>query len=294
MPITCPLLGDDDRYERTVTAWVDSRPGGLLRLIARLHDLRADVEVTLDIRPTPSFDVVEASGAVRAPGVGGDDLGPRLSRLAGLRLASGFRRGVTDVVGAHPLAGLAADATIEAARLSRQVARLGSPMPSEPTASDFRQLDLTAWPDLVDLCFTYSGASAPLFRERRVRVPSTLDMYAPREGARVVFHRYKRTAIARAGGVLALYQSMFDQAHGFELWYDVDVETGRILRARSLTPRLPYLGVCEEPQGRSQALVGVAIDDRWLAKVREATGGPRGCFQLTDLTTDLFRLLKIT
>jgi len=293
MAITCALLGDDRRYERTMTGWVDSLPGGLLRLSARVQDARASVDVRLDVTPTPAYDVVRSTGSVRAHGAtpAPTDLDATLAGLGGLRLASGFRRALGERLGNDPLATLAADATVEAARLSRQVARLAAPMPDEPGAEDFHRLDLTAWPDLVDLCFTYSGASAPLFRDRRVRVPVTLDMYAPREGARVVFHRYKRTAIAESGGTLALYQSMFDQAHGFELWYDVDAETGRIVRARSLTPRLPYMGVCEEPQGRCQGLAGVTLDAGWVATVRKATGGPRGCFQLTDLTTDLFRLL---
>src|SRR5262245_626728 len=295
MAVVCRLLDSANRYERTLTGWVDALPDGPLRLTARQGDHRGSVEVSLDVTPSPAFDVVGAAGAWRPPAPGRlEDLPDRLPRLAGVRVVPGFRRKVVEVLGPDdPWTPFVADAIVEAARLSRQVTRLPPQrVPADPTAGDFRQLDLLGWPELVDMCFTYSAASSPLFEAPGVRTPATPDLYLPRPGARLVFHRYKRTEVVRAAGTLALYQSMFDQVHGFELWYDVDVETHRVLRARSLTPRLPYLGSCDQPQGRQQALVGTALDDRWPAALREATGGPRGCFQLTDLTGDLFRLLS--
>ena len=180
---------------------------------------------------------------------------------------------------------------MEAARLSRQVTRVdlpGSP-PREPAA--FHRLDLEAWPELLDLCFTYRAETAALFAERPVRTPAIVDMYAAAPGRRLVFHRYKRSHVARAGGTLSLYQSMFDQVHGFELWYDVDAESHEVLAARALTPRLPYMGICEEPQQRVRDMIGVKLGADWAGGVRARLGGRRGCFQLTDLTSDLLRLL---
>jgi hypothetical protein len=116
-------------------------------------------------------------------------------------------------------------------------------------------------------------------------------MYSPPPGRPLVFHRYKRSHVARAGSTLALYQSMFDQVHGFELWYDVDTRSHEIVAARVLTPRLPYMGICDEPQQRARDMVGVKLDADWAGKVRGLLGGRRGCFQLTDLTSDLCRLL---
>jgi hypothetical protein len=84
---------------------------------------------------------------------------------------------------------------------------------------------------------------------------------------------------------------MFDQVHGFELWYDVDAATGAVRDARLLTPRLPYMGICEEPQRRVRDMVGAALGDDWAGVVRARLGGRQGCFQLTDLTSDLCRLL---
>lgn len=56
-------------------------------------------------------------------------------------------------------------------------------------------------------------------------------MYASPPGQKLVFHRYKRTHLARVGHTLSLYQSKFDQMHGFELWYDVDERTHEVLNA---------------------------------------------------------------
>ena len=66
MSVVCRLLDGTDRYERTVTGWVDVRPEGLLRLGARLSDHRASVDVSLDVTPSPGFDV----------GAGGSDVPP--------------------------------------------------------------------------------------------------------------------------------------------------------------------------------------------------------------------------
>ena len=157
--------------------------------------------------------------------------------------------------------------------------------------AEFHRLDLEAWPELLDLCFTYRAETEALFAERPVRTPAVVDMYAAPPGRKLVFHRYKRSHVARAGGMLSLYQSMFDQVHGFELWYDVDEQSHEVLAARVLTPRLPYMGICEEPQQRVRDMIGVKLGADWAGGVRTRLGGRRGCFQLTDLTSDLFRLL---
>jgi DUF2889 family protein len=293
MPVTCPHLDATGHYERTATGWIDAREERLLRLTTRLADHQADVEVWLDVTPSPGFEVARAQATRRAPSsdAAAEDPLAKLPALAGLRLIPGFRRRVVELLGPHPQTPFLADAVLEAARLSRQATRIDAEVPARPTPRDFHRLDLQAWPEFADMCFTYSAASSPLFDRAEVRVPATRDMYAPAPGARFVFHRYKRSEVTATGEILRLYQSMFDQVHGFELWYDMDVRTQRVLRARSLTPRLPYVGICEGGQGKGQALVGVALDERWPTVLREVTGGTSGCFQLTDLTSDLFRLL---
>ena len=52
------------------------------------------------------------------------------------------------------------------------------------------------------------------------------------------------------------------------------------------------MGICEEPQRRVRDMIGVKLDADWAAVVRARLGGRQGCFQLTDLTSDLLRLLS--
>jgi hypothetical protein len=294
MTIECRFLDRSGSYERTVTGWVDTLAGSLLLLNARLSDGPIDLEVSLVAEPSPSYQLSRATAVARSRATE-ERCGPLLEAFRGigsLRIAAGFRRQVAGLLGEHPAAGHLLDAAMEAARLSRQVTRvdLSGPPPREP--AEFHRLDLEAWPELLDLCFTYRAETEALFAERPVRTPAIVDMYAAAPGRQLVFHRYKRSRVSRNGGTLSLYQSMFDQVHGFELWYDVDVESHEVLAARALTPRLPYMGICEEPQQRVRDMIGVKLGADWAGGVRARLGGRRGCFQLTDLTSDLLRLLS--
>jgi hypothetical protein len=85
---------------------------------------------------------------------------------------------------------------------------------------------------------------------------------------------------------------MHDDVHGFEITYEVDRVTGRVLSARSLTPKLPYAGICSEAQGRIDALVGETIEDGLRKRIQTHLGGVSGCAQLYDLTADLLKLLR--
>jgi DUF2889 family protein len=296
MAIECRHLDQGSPYERTVTGWVDTLESSLLRLNARLSDRLLDVEVSLVAEPSPSYQVSAATATARSESTRAN-CGPLLEAFRGigsLRIAAGFRRQVAGLLGEHPFAGHFLDAAIEAARLSRQVTRIDLPGSARLDPSEFHRLDLEAWPELLDLCFTYRAETKALFGERSVRTPAIIDMYAAAPGRKLVFHRYKRSHVARAGSTLSLYQSMFDQVHGFELWYDVDARSHEVLGARLLTPRLPYMGICEEPQQRVRDMIGVKLGPGWAEVVRARLGGRRGCFQLTDLTGDLCRLLTMS
>jgi DUF2889 family protein len=293
MTIECRFLDRAGPYERTVTGWVDTLEGSLLQLNAHVSDGMIDLEVSLVAEPSPSYRVSVATATARSESTR-KSCGPLLEafrEIGSLRIAAGFRRQVAGLLGEHPFASYLLDAAIEAARLSRQVTRIDLPGSARLGPAEFHRLDLEAWPELLDLCFTYRAETEALFAERPVRTPAIVDMYAAPPGRKLVFHRYKRSHVARAGPTLSLYQSMFDQVHGFELWYDVDGRTHEVLGARLLTPRLPYMGICEEPQERVRDMVGVTLGADWAGVVRMRLGGRRGCFQLTDLTSDLFRLL---
>jgi hypothetical protein len=281
-------------YERTVTAWVDRLEAGRLELNARLADGEVDLEVGLVAEPSPSYRLSQAWATARSPETR-ERCGPILEAFRGvgaLRIVPGFRREVAGLLGDRPGAEALVDAAIEAARLSRQVTQTDIPVAGRLGPPEFHRLDLAAWPELVDLCFTYRRESSALFADRSVRTPAIAAMYAGEPGQELVFHRYKRSRLERTGHALSLYQSMFDQVHGFELWYDVDEASRTVVDARLLTPRLPYMGICDEPQRRVRAMVGLTLDADWPRAVRSRLGGREGCFQLTDLTIDLFRLLN--
>jgi len=296
MAIECRYLDQSSRYERTVTGWVDTCEDSLLRFSANLSDGAIDLEVSLVAEPSPSYQVSVATATARSEPTRTrcGSLLDAFREIGGLRIAAGFRRQVAGLLGEHPFATHVLDATIEAARLSRQVTRIDVAGSPRPGPAEFHRLDLEAWPELLDLCFTYRAETQALFSQRAVRTPAIVDMYAAPPGRTLVFHRYKRSHVAHEGSTLSLYQSMFDQVHGFELWYDVDARNHEVLGARLLTPRLPYMGICEEPQQRVRDMVGVKLEADWAGGVRTRLGGRRGCFQLTDLTSDLCRLLTFS
>ena len=61
----------------------------------------------------------------------------------------------------------------------------------------------------------------------------------------------------------------------------------------SVTSRLPYAGICSEPQGRIEALRGRLVDAALRKGIQTMLGGTAGCAQLFDLTSDLLKLLTL-
>ena len=288
-----PLLHGRDRYARVIEGWIDNTHDDALTHTVRLSDDDRTLELEVVALPPPSYEIRTAvcrapRGAV-APavlaGVGG---------LAGVPMVGGLTRRVAEATGTGAGAPLVLDAVIEVARLARQVAKL----PREETALaaagdplECWRLDTKAWADLPDSCFTYSAEGRALFGTRTVVTMSTPDFCSPRAGQRRVFERRKVARLARDGGRLHLFHSMHDNVHGFELTYEVDLGTGRITRAEHVTPRLPYMGICSEPQRRMTAMVGEMVDAGLRKRVQGHLGGVNGCAQLYDLTTDLLKLL---
>jgi hypothetical protein len=60
-----------------------------------------------------------------------------------------------------------------------------------------------------------------------------------------------------------------------------------------VTSRLPYRGICDEPQGRFTGLIGERVDAGLRKRIQAGLGGETGCGQLYDLTADLLRLLTL-
>jgi DUF2889 family protein len=209
-------------------------------------------------------------------------------------MVAGLGRKIAEAVGDGAGARLVGDAIVEIARLARQVAKLPRADAERAVASGPAacwEMDRAGFADLPDSCFTYSAEGRALFRDRLVSTPMTADLYSPRAGATRAFARKKVARIERANDRLTLFHSMHDNAHGFDVTYEVDAGTGRIVRADSITSRLPYAGICSEPQKKIASMVGETLDAELPRRIRARLGGSGGCAQLYDLTSDLLKLV---
>jgi hypothetical protein len=151
---------------------------------------------------------------------------------------------------------------------------------------------MTGWIDLPGSCFTYSDTGRALFDTRPVSSPMVADLYSPPPGARRIFVRRRVIRLERAGTRLDLFHSMHDNVHGFDLHIELDLEAGTVAAADSITSRLPYQGICTEPQGKLASLIGQPADGALRKRIQTQLGGASGCAQLYDLTADLLKLLS--
>jgi hypothetical protein len=287
------VLRDRDRYERRMEGWSDNTHDDAFTHTVRLADPDRTIELRAVALPSPEYAIRAAEcrtlhGAL-APAVTAGVAG-----LAGARMVAGFTRRVAEATGGGEGAGLVVDAAIEVARLARQVAKLPRERAERAAGGNAREcweLDTAGWADLPDSCFTYTAAGRALFDTRTVAASAHPDLYSPRPGQRRVFAREKVARLERRGDRLHLFHSMYDNVHGFEITYEIDLATGRVVRAESITPRLPFMGICSEPQAKIHALVGETLDDGLRKRVAGVVGGAAGCAQLYDLTADLLKLL---
>jgi hypothetical protein len=119
------------------------------------------------------------------------------------------------------------------------------------------------------------------------------DLYCPPPGARKLFTRKKVARLVRTGRRLHLFNSMHDNVHGFDVHYELDLESDRVVDADVITSRLPYAGICSEPQGRIRSVLGLPVDASLRKRIQGLLGGSGGCAQLYDLTSDLLKLLAL-
>lgn len=287
------VLRGRTRWERVTEGRVDNTHADAFTHTVRLTEPDAAVEVTVVALPSPTYEIREARGRVIAGAIDPAVL-QGLETLRGVAMVGGLTRRVAEATGGGAGAALCRDAIIEIARLARQATKLPRERAERAAGGDAWecwQLDMTGWVDLPNSCFTYTEAGRSLFRTRSVTSPMQPDIYSPRPGQPRVFERRKVARVERTDGRLRLFHSMHDNVHGFELTYEVDLATGRIVRAESITPRLPYAGICTEPQRKISDLVGETLDAGLAKRIQTWLGGSTGCAQLYDLTADLLRIL---
>lgn len=288
-----PYLERRDRYERAMEGWVDNTHADAFTLTAQIRDDDLGVEVSAVATPSPGYEIREARARILS-GPADPQIVAGFGGLAGARMVGGFMRRLVELTGGRPGAQHFIDAAIEVARLARQATKLAPERArtAKEGAWGCWQLDTTGWVDLPDSCFTYTEAGKALFGTRPVTTFMVPELYYPPPGARV-FSRKKVARLERRGRRLSLYHSMFDEAHGFEVWYEIDLNAGVIVSAESETPRLPYMGICNEPQTKIASLVGQLVDRELRKRIQALIGGSGGCAQLYDLTADLLKLLTI-
>ncbi|HEV8641112.1 MAG TPA: DUF2889 domain-containing protein [Methylomirabilota bacterium] len=287
------VLRARDRYQRVMEGWTDNTHDDALTHTVRLRDDDRAIELAAIAAPSPAYEI----RAARCRVLGGP-VAPEVERgvetLAGARMVAGFARRVAEATGSGDGAALVVDAAIEIARLARQVTKVPRERAERAaggSAWECWQLDTTGWIDLPDSCFTYSSAGRALVATRTVATPMGPDLYSPRPGQRRVFVRHKLARLERGRGRLGLFHSMHDNVHGFEITCEVDLATGVIVRAEHVTPKLPYMGICSEPQSKIRSLIGETVDEGLRKRIGILLGGPPGCAQLYDLTADLLKLL---
>jgi len=293
--IGSPFLAGRDRYERVMDGRVDNTHDTAFTHTVRLSDPDRSVEVVAVCTPSPAYEVREASARVLFGAVD-PGITAEFPRLAGTRMVGGFTKRLAEVCGVREGAGLFVDAGIEVARLSRQVARMPASAVASLEPGDSQAcwaLDMAGWVDLPDSCFTYSPAGRALFGTRPVSSPMVPALYSPPPGARAVFTRKKLARLVLTGRRLHLFHSMHDNVHGFDLHYEVDLDRGTFVAADSITSRLPYSGICSEPQSRIDSLRGQPVDATLRKRIQGQLGGIAGCAQLYDLTADLLKLLSL-
>ncbi len=289
--VDSPYLQGRSRYERAMEGWVDNTHADAFTLTAQVRDDDLGVEVSAVATPSPGYEIREARARILS-GPADPQIVAGFGGLAGARMARSFRRRLVELTGGRPGAQHFVDAVMEVARLARQATKL--PPERARTANEGARacwrLDTTGWADLPGSCFTYTEAGKALFETRPVTTSMVPELYCPPFGARV-FSRKKVARLERRGHRLSLYHSMFDEAHGFVIRYEIDLDMHTIVSAESETPRLPYMGICNEPQTKIASLVGQPVDRQLPKRIQTLVGGSAGCAQLYDLTADLLRLL---
>ena len=287
------VLDARGRYERRMHGWSDdAADDGFLHTVRLEDDARA-IELAARCTLAPAYEIRSAEMRVLA----GDVARPvqeAVSRIAGVRLVAGLGKRLGEVLGSGGDAAFVADAVVEVARLARQVAKVPTAVTAAIAPDDAaacRALDMSGWVDLPGSCFTYSDAGETHLATHPVVATLPPAFYSPAPGARRVFERRKLARLVRTGERLHLFASMHDDVHGFDLHYAIDLAAEKIVAADSTTSRLPYRGLCDEPQARIRSMVGEPVDALLRKRSGTVLGGELGCAQLFDLTNDVLKLL---
>lgn len=298
--LTVPLAGGT--YRRGFEASIDVPESQRLQVRGRMHDERFDLEHVW-VLSLPGYEVIEARATQNRgdPGLVAPGLCPRYAGIRGVSIGRGFSRHIRDALG-EDLPGSATHLllAIEMARVGQQVFQLppefdrqfpvelaGS---SGPALSSW-QKDRAYMPGLANSCYTYRDASAAAFRERAIVCSFGPEISHPAPGSIGVFQRRKELVIRADGAGFVCENSMQDNLHDIAVRFALDAG-GAVSAASSRGERLPYAGLCEFAQERTNGLVGLRVTRDFVEEFADRIGGAHGCTHLFDLSVDCLRLFR--
>jgi hypothetical protein len=292
---SCPMK--DQRYLRTFEGEIDILTDTEFLVRGRLQDHALTLDYAWKVH-TSGYQIVaaRASQSDADPVRFDPELCKRQAGVEGIRIGRGFSKNFQKALGDEPGNDAHLFLAIEMARIAQQV----YPCPPEieqrfPTAAtDARiawQKDRACMSDIANSCHTYSDKTEALFAERVVRVGFEQELYSPRPGEQRMFWRHKRLSIVRKDSGFACECAMDDRVHDIRIAFDLE-KTGMVSNARSEGRRLPYHGICEDAQLRTEGLNGLRMDGGHSLQLADRIGSANGCTHLFDLATDLLRLFK--
>src|SRR5262245_24756144 len=290
------------RYLRTFDAEIDVLAENELLVRGSMRDHRFAFEHVWKLR-TPEYEVIEA-GARQIEGEFDPQLCERYAGVKGVRVGRGFSKRVISELGDSPGAQEHLLTAIEMARIGQQVYQYTPEFEAQFPSSggDLTEAARIAWlkdrayMGLANTCYTYRDESESLFASRGVRCGFGAELTRPKPGSKRVFWRNKRLAIElKAGGngetVYVCESAMEDSIHDIKIGFDLSSD-GLVSNAWSSGARLPYHGICEDPQLRTQALNGLKVTGAFVGQFAEHVGGAQGCAHLFDLSIDVLRLFR--
>jgi Protein of unknown function (DUF2889) len=300
MELSIPL--SQPSYLRTFAAEIDVLAEHELLVRGAMRDHRFAFEHTWKLR-TPDYEVIEAA-ARQIEGEFEPQLCERYAGVKGARIGRGFSKRVLSALGDSPGAQEHLLTAIEMARVGQQVyqytpefeAQFPSSGGSATETARITWMKDRAYMGLANTCYTYRDESERLFASREVRCGFGAELTRPKPGDKRVFWRNKRLAIElKAGGnggtAYACESAMEDSIHDITIGFDLSSD-GVVSNARSSGTRLPYHGICEDPQLRTQALNGLKVTGAFVGQFAEHIGGAQGCAHLFDLSIDVLRLFR--
>ncbi|NOT59794.1 MAG: DUF2889 domain-containing protein [Acidobacteria bacterium] len=299
--LTFPI--ETESYTRTFAAEIDVLADNTLLVRGELQDQRVTLAHQWTLR-TPAYEILDP----QAQQFAGDaaqfapELCERYAAIAGIRIGRGFTKYVLTALGDLPGAHEHLLLALEMARVGQQLYQFPPEFEAQfPShAASTTAAARTAWlkdraymSDLANSCYTYRNETAELFDTRTVRCGFDDTLTRPQPGDRRAFWRNKRLTVTRQADGFACESAMEDRIHDILIRFDLSNE-GLISNAASRGLRLPYHGICEDPQLRTVGLNGLRVTPAYVKQFAEHVGGATGCTHLFDLSLDCLRLFQFS